>query len=345
MKLNIFVALGAAFGTVSARPSYNKALCVETFISSGPSLDMVSSLIIGSEAAVIIDLPLGIPQAEALANWISKTTDKPLVAAFSTHSHPDHYLGSAAFLAHFPDTKYYATSEAVKLIKNEASIKVRHWSFQTRYISLLILFKAKFWRGILGDDIVVENVTIPTSYDFSFFTLPGDESTPIHLVSPLVGDTIDQTMFWIPSISTLIAGDAVYSHTMHLWLADLLSPSLTEAWLSTLDFIQSLKPQKIIPGHSLTKKFGSRIDLEHTQKYVTYFKNKIEAKGEDFFTPQQIYKKINSAFPNLLSKTSQTSATLLNITSEQFGRGGQRQIHYVDLASFNNATALEGWRL
>ncbi|KAH7009870.1 metallo-beta-lactamase family protein [Ilyonectria destructans] len=327
MKLNIFVTLGAAFGTVAARPSCNKALRVENFISSGPSLDMVSSLIIGSEAAVIIDLPLGIPQAEALADWVSTTTDKPLVAAFSTHSHPDHYLGGTAFLARFPDTKYYASTEAVTLIKNEAPIK------------------AKFWRGILGDDVVVENVTIPTSYDFSFFTLPGDESTPIHLVSPLVGDTIDETMFWIPSISTLIAGDAVYSHTMHLWLADLLSPSLTEAWLSTLEFIQSLKPHKIIPGHSLTKKFGSHIDLEHTQKYVTYFKNKIEAKGKDFFTPQQIYKNINSAFPDLLSKTSQTSATLLNITSEQFGRGGQRQIHYVDLAAFNNATELEGWRL
>lgn len=130
MKLNIFVALGAAFGTVAARPSCNKSLRVENFISSGPSLDMVSSLIIGSEAAVIIDLPLGIPQAEALADWISTATDKPLVAAFSTHSHPDHYLGGTAFLARFPDTKYYASTEAVTLIKNEAPLKVRHCSFQ-----------------------------------------------------------------------------------------------------------------------------------------------------------------------------------------------------------------------
>ncbi|KAF7556397.1 hypothetical protein G7Z17_g1450 [Cylindrodendrum hubeiense] len=327
MKFNLFVALSAMAGAAAARPSCNNALRVENFISSGPSLDMVSSLIIGSEAAVIIDLPLGIPQAEALAKWISKTTDKPLVAAFSTHSHPDHYLGGSAFLASFPDTKYYANAEAVAQIKNEGPIK------------------AKYWKGILGDDVIVDNVTIPTPYDFTFFTLPGDESSAIHLVSPLVGDTIDETLFWIPSISTLIAGDSVYSHTMHLWLADLLSPALTEAWLSTLEFIESLKPQKIIPGHSLSKKFGPHVDLDHTRKYVSYFKNKIEAKGEDFFTPQQIYNKINSAFPNLLSKTSQTSATLLNITSEQFGRGGKRQIHYMDLASFNNVTELEGWKI
>ncbi|KAH7136792.1 metallo-beta-lactamase family protein, partial [Dactylonectria estremocensis] len=328
MRFNFFFAFGAIISSAAARPSCKNTLRVETFISSGPSLEVVSSLIIGSEAAVIIDLPLGIPQAEALAEWVSNTTDKPLVAAFSTHSHPDHYLGGAAFFDRFPDAKFYASSKVVALIKNEAQKKVRR-----------VL-------GVLGDDIVVENVTIPTPYDFTFFALPGDESSPISLVSPLVGDTIDETLFWIPSISTLIAGDAVYSHTMHIWLADLLSPALTEAWLSTLQFVESLKPRKVIPGHSLSnEKFGPHHDLEHTRKYVTYFKNKIESKGQDFFTPEEIYGMINSAFPNLLSETSQTSALLLNITSEQFGLGGQRQTHYVDLALFNNVTELEGWKI
>ncbi|KAH7126074.1 metallo-beta-lactamase family protein [Dactylonectria macrodidyma] len=328
MKLNFFVALGAIINSATARPSCKNTLRVETFLNTGPSLEVVSSLIIGSEAAVIIDLPLAIPQAEALAEWVRNTTDKPLVAAFSTHSHPDHYLGGAAFLDRFPDAKYYANSKVVEFIANEAP------------------HKAEFWRATLGDELVVDNVTIPTPYDFTFFALPGDEGFPIHLVSPLVGDTIDETLFWIPSISTLIAGDAVYSHDMHLWLADLLTPALTEAWLSTLDFVESLKPRTIIPGHSLSsKKFGSNVDLEHTRKYVTYFKNKIQSKGEDFFTPKEIYKMLNSAFPHLLPKTSQTSAFLLNFTSEQFGRGGQRQIHYVDLASFNNLTELEGWKI
>ncbi|KAH6900561.1 metallo-beta-lactamase family protein [Thelonectria olida] len=327
MKITLAFALGALFQTVTPRPTCQNGLRVEHFISPGPSLDMVSSLIVGSEGAVIIDLPLAVPQAQALAKWVVNTTDKPLVAAFSTHSHPDHYLGSTAFLAQFPETKYYASSKVVSLIENEAAAK------------------AKYWKGILGEGVIVDKVTIPTPYDFSFFTLPGDEKYPVHLVSPLVADTIDETMFWIPSISTLIAGDAVYSHTMHLWLADLLSPALTEAWLSTLDFVASLKPQKIIPGHSLSTKFGAHIDLEHTRDYVRFFKNKIESKGLDFFTPQQIFTKFNRTFPDLLAGASQTSAVLLNITGEQFGKGGTRQIHAVDLASFHNATELEGWKI
>lgn len=194
--------------------------------------------------------------------------------------------------------------------------------------------------------MVVDSATIPHPYDFTFFTLPGDESSPIQLISPLVADTIDETLFWIPSIKTLIAGDAVYSRTVHVWLADLLSTSLTDAWLSTLDFVEYLKPARIIPGHSLSvDSFGPALDLKHTRQYVTLFKEQVQSKGPGFWTPAEVFKIFDDAFPNLLSKKSATSATLLNITAEEFGIGGTRQVHFVDLAAFNNKTELEGWNL
>ncbi|KAF2021498.1 Metallo-hydrolase/oxidoreductase [Aaosphaeria arxii CBS 175.79] len=304
------------------------SLRVENFLNPAQSLDVVSSLIIGSEAAVIIDLPLAVPQADALAQWVKNTTDKPLVAAFSTHSHPDHYLSGAAFLAKFPETKYYANSKSVELIKGEANSKIQQW------------------KGILGEDSIVDNVTLPTPYDFTFFALPGDEATPIYLVSPVVGDTIDETAFWIPSISTVIVGDLVYSRTMHLWVSDSLTTALSEAWLSTLDFIESLGAKRIIPGHSLTlEDFDATTDLQHTRDYVTFFKDEVQAKGEDAFTPKEIFSLIDNKFPGLLSNESTTSATLLNITSEQFGKDGTRQAHFTDFTAFNNLTELNGWQL
>ncbi|KAM0444408.1 hypothetical protein ACHAO4_010161 [Trichoderma viride] len=163
---------------------------------------MVSTLIIGSKTAAKIDLPLAVPPAIELAD-------------------------GAAFLARFPETKFYANSKAVDFIKNDAAKR----------------------KSIFGEDAIVDKAAFPRPYDFTFFTLPGDYTSPIHLISPLVGDTVDETLFWIPFISTLIAGDSVYSHTLHLWLADLLSPALTDAWLSTLDFIEYLKPKKVIAGH------------------------------------------------------------------------------------------------
>ncbi|KAK1536450.1 metallo-beta-lactamase family protein [Colletotrichum costaricense] len=313
---------------LAVRAVCSSVLQVENFISSGPSLDMVSSLIIGSEAALLIDMPLAVPQAEELAAWVVKTTDKPLVAVFTTHFHPDHYLSGSAFLAHFPEAKYYANSQAVALIENEVEDKL------------------KIWSGILGADAVVEKATVPTPYDFTFFVLPGNENEPIELLSPLVADTIDETLFWIPSIKTLIAGDSVYSHTVHLWLADLLSPALTSTWLSTLDFIQHLKPAVIIPGHALSVEgFGPSVDVEHSRRYVSFFQKEIEAKGLDFFTPADIVGMLDGAFPGLLNGTSQTSKTLVDISGDQFGRNGTRQVHYVDLASYNKTAELEGWKL
>ncbi|KAF4951754.1 hypothetical protein FSARC_12825 [Fusarium sarcochroum] len=103
--------------------THDERLRIENFVNTGPSLDMVSSLVIGSEAAIIIDLPLAVPQALELADWVTNTTNKPLVAAFTTHFHPDHYLSAAAFLDRFPTAKFYASSETTALIRNEASKK------------------------------------------------------------------------------------------------------------------------------------------------------------------------------------------------------------------------------
>ena len=328
-------------------PTHKEPLRVETFINSGPSLDVVSSLIIGSEAAVLVDMPLAVPQAESLAAWVNRTTDRPLVAVFTTHSHPDHYLSGAALLQYFPNAKYYAHPDAVALIQNESQqqVGVRHKIRNSPCDTNTSKIAA--WGSIFGNETVVSEAIIPTPYNFTFFTLPGNEDSPIHLLSPLGGDTIDETLFYIPSIETLIAGDTVYSHDMHLWLADLLTPALTSSWLSTLEYIKSLAPKRVIPGHALSiDKFGPTIDVAHTEAYIKFFQQNIEARGVDYFTPQQIFDQFNAGFPGLLNKTnSTTSATLLNITAEEFGRNGTRRTHYVDLASFNDTRALTGWQL
>ncbi|KAL2876551.1 hypothetical protein SGCOL_008127 [Colletotrichum sp. CLE4] len=323
----IIVALSAAFMQATASCSCN--LRVESFISPGFSLDVVSSLIIGSQAAAIIDLPLAVSDAENLAQWVNNTTNKPLLAAFTTHNHPDHYLSGKAFLQHFPEAKHYATPETVQGIQNEA------------------LNKTEFWSAAYGPGVIAPVPAIPTAYNFSFFTLPGDEKCPIEILKNVGGDTIDLSAFWIPSTKTLIAGDVVYGHQMHAWLADLLTPALTESWLTTLNFIAGLKPNIVIPGHALSAdNFSAVTDVDHTRNYVSFFQKNIEAKGTDFYTPQEISSMIEDAFPGLTNLTSSTtSATLLNITSENFGRGGQRQVHYFDLTMYNDTDILDGWRL
>ncbi|KAI1072929.1 hypothetical protein LB507_009047 [Fusarium sp. FIESC RH6] len=296
-------------------------LRVETRISHGIAQDMVSSLIIGSQAAVLIDVPLTIPQAKELVPWIRSHTSLPLVAVFATHFHPDHYLAAHIILESFPQANLYATEKTVALVKD------------------IIEGKTMFWKSALGDENIATSPIIPQTFPSTFFLLPGDDEI-IHLLGPVNGDSPEQTMFWIPSIKTLIAGDVVYGHGMHMWLADLDDPSMTKAWLDSLRLIDSLGAERIIPGHALSDQqdFNGTKDTDHTRAYVSFFQKEIESKPRDTFTPEEIIAKFDDAFPELAkAEEGSTSQLLLQINAQHFGKGGQRQKHDVDLVSLQKS--------
>ncbi|CEI68020.1 hypothetical protein FVEN_g7710 [Fusarium venenatum] len=293
---------------------------VETRISHGIAQDMVSSLIIGSQAAVLVDVPLTIPQAKELVPWIRSHTSLPLVTIFATHFHPDHYLAAHVILVSFPQANLYATEKTVALVKD------------------IIEGKTTFWKSALGDDNIATSPIIPQAFLPTFFSLPGDDI--VHLLGPVNGDSPEQTMFWIPSIKTLIAGDVVYGHGMHMWLADLDDPSMTKAWLDSLRLIDSLGAERIIPGHALNDQegFNGTKDTDHTRAYVSFFQKEIESKPRDAFTPEEIIAKFDDAFPELAeAKEDSTSKLLLQINAQHFGKGGQRQKHDIDLVSLQKS--------
>ena len=86
---------------------------------------------------------------------------------------------------------------------------------------MLLLRRSRFFTKVYGAENIVQQPAILTPYDFTFFTLQGDKRSLIHLLSPMNGDTVDETLFWVPSISTLITSDTVFCYDLHVWLADL----------------------------------------------------------------------------------------------------------------------------
>lgn len=63
---------------------------LQTFIhkSSEKGLSSVTTLILGTKAAALIDPPFLVPDAESVVRWIKEKTPKPLKAIFVTHHHP-----------------------------------------------------------------------------------------------------------------------------------------------------------------------------------------------------------------------------------------------------------------
>lgn len=201
-------------------------------------------------------------------------------------------------------------------------------------------------RLAFGRENITSDPAMPLVYPNTFFTLKGHEKEPIHILKNMVGDTVDVNMFWIPSQRILIAGDTVYHRAMHLWLADMDTSALSSTWLKTLDFIASLKPSKVIPGHAASLNFNVALDLKHCRQYIRFFQDKIFSRGPGFFTPSQIAQMLGDAFPRRLEGPGGwASGMFLNNTGGKFGRDSGRLPDILDMKQFNNITYLQNWNL
>ena len=59
-----------------------------------------STLISGERDAVLVDTPITIEQARALANWVA-ASGKNLTTIYATHGHGDHFFGTSTVLERF----------------------------------------------------------------------------------------------------------------------------------------------------------------------------------------------------------------------------------------------------
>lgn len=90
--------------------------------------------------------------------------------------------------------------------------------------------------------------------------------------------------------------------------------------MTTLDTIESLGAEKIIPGHlEAGWELDPAQDLAHMRKYLNLFKDKIIAKAPNKAPVDEIYKTFKDAFPD----ADRNLDFFLGHLSNQFGDGGQ----------------------
>ncbi|KAH7419410.1 beta-lactamase-like protein [Cadophora sp. MPI-SDFR-AT-0126] len=269
--------------------------------SSEKGLSSVTTLIVGAKSAILIDPPFLIPDANSVVSWIKKTTNLPLKAVFVTHHHPDHYFSANPILSAHPGAKFYAAPYVRAGIDREYDEKV------------------KFWPTVYGKENVPENPRKPDPYPYSFILLEGNESSPIMLLGPVQGDSVDNTLFWLPSERTIVVGDALYGRSTHVWAEEIETPQILHAWQNTLNLVESLSPTKIIVGHLESGwELDAAADLAHNKKYLSLFQEKIQnAKKKP--PVKEIYDTFKDAFP----QADKNLDFFLGHLSNQFGDGGE----------------------
>jgi glyoxylase-like metal-dependent hydrolase (beta-lactamase superfamily II) len=113
---------------------------------------------------------------------------------------------------------------------------------------------------------------VPEALAGSSFTLEGNE---IRVLGPLQGDHVHATALWVPSISTLIAGDLLFAD-VHLWLGE-HTPAQRRGWLSVLDQFEALKPTVVVPGHRPPGVPDDSRSLKFTRDYLVAFEAEVKA--------------------------------------------------------------------
>jgi glyoxylase-like metal-dependent hydrolase (beta-lactamase superfamily II) len=230
-----------------------------------------STLVMGAEAAVLVDTPITIAQNVALADWV-ESKGKSLTTVYITHGHGDHWFGLEVLLARFPNARAVAIPAVVEQIR-------RHSTSDD-----LDLWRRRF-PGQLPGLAIAEELSEPV------VELEGNELVPVVLGHTDMDDT---TCLHVPSIGLVVAGDAVYND-VYLQLRESNAQTRLE-WLAALNTIDSLEPRAVVAGHKRPGRADDPQIVDETRRYIVDFSRVLEEED----TAEGVYHAMTSLYPDRL---------------------------------------------
>src|ERR1700675_2705845 len=235
-----------------------------------------STLISGERDAVLVDTPITVEQARALANWLA-VRGKNLTTIYATHGHGDHFFGTNTVLERFPNARFVARPEVIKIMRQQASPE-----------SL-----ATFWSPRFPGQIS-SHLAIAEELSGNVINLEGHD-----LVSVPLGftDTASTTCLHVPSIGLIVAGDAAYNG-VHLHLSESPDQEKRQEWIGALDKMESLKPGAVIAGHKRVGNVDSPKILGETRRYIRDFARLAMRTT----TARELYDEMLKLYPDWINR-------------------------------------------
>jgi glyoxylase-like metal-dependent hydrolase (beta-lactamase superfamily II) len=181
-----------------------------------------STLIYGSEDAVLTDPGLTEDQARALGDWV-QGKGRNLTDIFITHGHGDHWFAAGLLAERF----------GARVVASAGTIAQMHASVAARP-----LLWDKLYTGIPPSRVTA--VAVPGNR----LPLEGHD-----LVIVEVGhtDSDDTTVLHVPGLGLVVAGDAIYNG-VHMYLAQSAVGGFGP-WRDAIGKVEALQPRHIVAGH------------------------------------------------------------------------------------------------
>ncbi|CAB3799921.1 MBL fold metallo-hydrolase [Pararobbsia alpina] len=226
---------------------------------SPESAFLVNSFIIETRhGLVLVDTQFLRSSALQLRDTI-RAHDKPLLAIFITHPHPDHFNGTAEIARDWPGLPIYATQSTIDMIRATQAEKYAEWTpvYGTDYPPRTV---APNTAVVAGQSIFVDGLELRVD------DLGEGESADINVIH-------------LPQSEQLIASDLLY-HRVHPWLAE----GRTQQWLNQLELVRQryLNATVVFPGHGEVADLNA---LEQQAEYLTVFRDCVREGFADLERP------------------------------------------------------------
>jgi glyoxylase-like metal-dependent hydrolase (beta-lactamase superfamily II) len=235
-----------------------------------------STLIFGERDAVLVDTPITVEQARALANWVV-ASGKNLTTIYATHGHGDHFFGTSTVLERFPGARFVARPDAIEVMRRQASPE-----------SLATFWNPRF-PGQISSHLAIAEELVGNIID-----LEGHDVVSVPLGFT---DTANTTCLYVPSIGLIVAGDAAYNGD-HLHLSESPDQQKREEWIAALDKMESLNPRAVIAGHKRVGNDDSPRIIGETRQYIRDF----ERLAMQTTTAQELYDQMLKLYPDWINR-------------------------------------------
>lgn len=268
--------LAASLFGFAAHALASNELTLDVYNPGTHAIFPVSSVLVsGEKDAILVDAQFGKAQAQQVVEKI-RASGKHLTTIYISHGDPDYYFGLDTLTAAFPDAKVLASAPTVEHIKKTVDGKLA------------------FWGPKMGADKPAKTI-MPEVLQGHSLSLEGKTLEVIGLD----GKQPDRSFVWIPSIKAVVGG-VVVAENLHVWMADTQSAQSHVDWLATLDSIQALQPNTLIPGHYLGDSSRSLRAVQFTADYIRAFDEET-AKAKD---SAELIAAMKKRYPDLGEESS-----------------------------------------
>ncbi|MCR4394904.1 MAG: MBL fold metallo-hydrolase [Dehalococcoidales bacterium] len=202
------------------------ALKFRVFLHSYLGFNSNSTLIYGEKDAILIDASQRLSDTHRMVAEIIPMR-RNLTHIYVSHFHPDHHFGLQVLKYAFPKAKIVALPSVVNDIIATSSDKIELWAIDR-----------------FGPDDIPRQTTIPEPLDEPRLLLEGKE---ILVSDNWEGDSVNNSVVWIPSIRVVCATDVAF-HDCHLWPIE-SKVARRVRWRASIAKLREFEARIVIPGH------------------------------------------------------------------------------------------------